>query len=346
MIGVGLLGYGFAGRSFHAPLLRAVEGFRILGIVTRDPGRAEAARRENPGARVVDDAASLLGERSIELVVVVTPNERHVPLGIAALEAGKHVVVDKPIARSAAEATRLADAALRSGRLLSVYQNRRWDGDFLTVRQLVGDGLLGPIDSIESRFGSHLPEIAGWRERPEEAGGPLYDLGSHLVDQAVQLFGPVLRVYAELDERRPGTLVPDSVFLSLTHASGVRSRIWTSFVTAELGPRFLVRGTRGEFQKFGRDVQERQLIAGLGPGDDGWGSESEELWGTLRVAGAVPVERRLPTATGAYQRFYELLRDAIARGGPAPVEPAESIAVLRVLEAALVSARERRAVEP
>lgn len=345
MIGVGLLGYGLAGRSFHAPLIRAVEGLRLQAVVTRDPERAEQARRENPGARIAGDVAAVMGEPSIDLVVVATPNRLHVPQGIAALEAGRHVVVDKPIATGSAEAERLVAAARRTGRLLTVYQNRRWDGDFLTVRRLLDEGTLGRIDSFESRFEGYQPVVGGWRDLPEEAGGPLHDLGAHLVDQAVQLLGPVRAVYAELEMRRPETRVPDSVFLSLTHASGARSRLWSSHVSVELGPRFLVRGLAGEYVKSGRDPQEPQAIDGLGPEDPGWGLEPEERWGTMRLPGATPAERRVPTARGAYQRFYELLRDAIADGGPPPVDPADAIAVLRVLEAAVVSARERRAVD-
>ncbi|HEV8546668.1 MAG TPA: Gfo/Idh/MocA family oxidoreductase, partial [Candidatus Limnocylindrales bacterium] len=318
------------------------DGLRLEMIATRDPKRADRARRENPSARIISDPAAMLREPSIDLIVIATPNQTHVPLGIAALQAGKHAVVDKPIARTVAEAKPLLEAAESSGRILTVYQNRRWDGDFLTVQGVVAGGELGPIDSFESRFEWYQPEIKGWRDDPAESGGPLHDLGAHLIDQAILLFGPVHEVYAELDARRQGTLVPDSAFVSLTHDSGTRTRIWSSLSSVELGPRFLVRGLTGEYVRYGRDVQEEQLLAGLAPGDEGWGLNDQA--GTIRLPGEPRSGRNVPTLPGSYERFYEGLRDAIQAGGPPPVDPLDSVAVLTVIERAMESASGARRI--
>ncbi|HEU4698924.1 MAG TPA: Gfo/Idh/MocA family oxidoreductase [Gemmatimonadales bacterium] len=346
---VGLIGYGLAGRSFHAPLVAATPGLRLAAVVTRDAERRAQAAREHPAAALVGTADALwaLGDR-LDVVVIAAPNRAHVPLATAALEAGLAVVVDKPLAATAADGRRLLEAARRHGRLLTVFQNRRWDGDFLTVRRLVADGALGAVHRFESRFERWRPvPKPGWRERaaPEEAGGVLYDLGSHLVDQALCLFGPVARVYAELDRRRPGAAVEDDAFVALEHASGVRSHLWMSAVAAQPGPRFRVLGSRAAYVKHGLDGQEARLragerppapaAAGAGAPADDWGVEPRERWGTLGAEGAVaPVE----TARGDWRRFYAGLVAALRAGAPPPVDPADAVAGLAVLEAARRSA--------
>jgi predicted dehydrogenase len=212
---VGLIGYGLAGSAFHAPLIAATPGMELAAVVTANPERARQVRERYPGAVVVD-SAERLWERApdLDLTVVATPNRTHVPLAVAALDAGLAVVVDKPLATTAEDGRRLADEARRRGLLLSVFQNRRWDGDFLTLRRLIGEGALGEVHRFESRFERWRPTPkTGWREQgdPAEAGGVLFDLGAHLIDQALVLFGPARRVYAELDRRRPGwTTMPSS----------------------------------------------------------------------------------------------------------------------------------------
>jgi len=267
-----------------------------------------------------------------------------VPLATKALEAGLHVVVDKPLAPSAEEGRRLVEVARRSGRLLTVFQNRRWDGDFLTVRRLLRDGALGEPLRFESRFERWRPTPkGGWRERgvPEEAGGLLYDLGSHLIDQALVLFGPAAAVYAELDRRRPGAEVDDDAFVALTHASGVRSHLHMSAVAAQSAPRMRVLGTRAAYVKWGLDVQEEALRGGARPDRTGWGEELAERWGTL---GAGDDTRPVPTEPGAYQRFYEGVVLALRHGAPPPVDPDDAIAGLEVIEAARASAADGRMV--
>jgi len=337
---VGLLGYGLAGRVFHAPLIAATPGLELAAVVTRDPERRRALQATHPGAAVLDTPDDLWARAgALELVVVATPNRSHVPLAHAALAAGLAVMVDKPFAPTAAEARALA-AEARARRLpLSVFHNRRWDGDFLTVRRLLAEGELGAIRRFESRFERWNPTPRqGWREAgdPAEAGGLLFDLGSHLIDQALQLFGPVRAVYGELDRRRAGVTVDDDAFAALEHTSGVRSHLWMSKVAAQRGPRFRVLGERAAFTKHGLDGQEAALAAGGIPGAPGWGEESVERWGSL---GEDAAARSIRSEPGAYQELYLQMAAAVRGEAPVPVEPDDAIAVLDVIEAARASAR-------
>lgn len=341
-IGVGIVGYGLAGRYFHAPFIAAVDGLRIAAIATSRADRGADARREHPDAVVVDSFESLVGRPDVDVVVVASPNRTHVPFGIRALEAGRHVVVDKPIATDVADAGRLVEAAARSGRVLSIYHNRRFDGDFRTVQALIEAGTLGPIDSLESRFEIGVPLAEAWREDADQAGGPHRDLGAHLIDQALLLFGDPVRVFAQLDRRRPGTQVDDSTFVTLEHAGGERSRIWTSLISPWGRPRFRARGLLGEYVKDERDPQEARALAGGRPSDPGFGDDAPEDWGRLYLLGHEP--RAVPTEPGDYRRYYELFRDAVRSGSPPPVDALDAVRGLRVLEAAEVSARSRSVV--
>jgi predicted dehydrogenase len=330
---VGLLGYGLAGATFHAPLIVATPGLRLAFVVTGNPERQERARKDHPGVSVLEDADALWGHvGELDLVVVATPNRSHVPLARAALEAGLAVVVDKPLAPTASEARGLVEEARRRGLLLTTFQNRRWDGDFLTLERLLGSGALGRVLRFESRYERWRPALRGvWRESgaPEEAGGLLFDLGSHLIDQALLLFGPVTSVYAELDRRRQGSEIDDDSFVALTHASGTRSHLWMSVLAAQPGPRLRVLGERAAFTKHGLDVQEEALRAGRRPDTPGWGEEPPERWGQLGVDGAL---KPVPTEPGAYPRFYAGVLAALRDGAPPPVDPMGSVAVLEVIE--------------
>jgi predicted dehydrogenase len=343
VIGVGIVGYGLAGRSFHAPFVEAVAGLRLAAVATSDPARRQRVRDEHPDAAIVAGVDELLARSDVELVVVASPNRSHVPVGTRALASGRHVIVDKPMAMDLPEAESLIEAAERAGRLLTVFQNRRWDGDFLTVRELIERGDLGAVDSIETRFERWATVGDEWRETAEEAGGPHRDLGAHLVDQCLQLFGPVDRVFAQIDRRRPGTRVEDSVFLAMEHANGVHARVWTSLIAGHLGPRFRIRGLAGEYVKHGLDAQEAHLVGGMKPDDPDFGIEPVDRWGTLSTGDGAT--RTVPTLRGAYIRFYEMVRDAVRGDGPLPVDPADSARGLRILEAAERSARSG-AVEP
>ncbi|OII67959.1 Gfo/Idh/MocA family oxidoreductase, partial [Streptomyces sp. CC77] len=350
---VGLVGYGLAGSVFHAPLIAATGGMVLDTVVTSDEGRRAQARAAYPGVRLAAAPGELWARADeLDLVVVASPNKTHVPLASAALEAGLPVVVDKPVAGTAAEARALAALAQERGLLLSVFQNRRWDGDFLTLRSLLKRGELGEVQRFESRFERWRPQLkGGWRESgaPEEIGGLLYDLGSHLVDQALVLFGPAVRVYAEVDTRRPGARTDDDTFLALTHAGGVRSHLYVSATAAQLGPRFRVLGSRAGYVKYGLDPQEAELRAGARPAaGEPWGVEPQELWGRLG-AGVSPASgdggRPVPTLPGAYPAYYAAVAAALRDGTAPPVTAAEAADALDVLEAARRSAREGVAVD-
>lgn len=342
---VGIIGYGLAGTVFHAPLVASTPGMAVAAIVTGDPARQARARRDYPAATIYSTADALLAHPSqLDLVVVAAPNRAHVPLGIAALEAGLPVVIDKPIAPSVAEAERLLAAAQRTGKLLTVFQNRRWDNDFLTVRRLIASDSLGPVVRVESRFERFRPALQAdaWRESadPEDAGGLLFDLGAHLIDQARVLFGHPVSVYAESDVRRSGAAVDDDTFVALRFAGGQVAHLWASVIPRHPGPRLRVIGMRGVYEKDDLDPQEDALSSGARPGDPGWGQEPRARWGRLFAeVGGLPFEGLVETVPGSYETFYALLRDALLSGGPPPVDPADSVAVLTVIEAARESAR-------
>ncbi|MEO7966843.1 MAG: Gfo/Idh/MocA family oxidoreductase [Gemmatimonadaceae bacterium] len=334
-VGVALLGYGLGGAVFHGPLIASIAGLTLDTIVTRDPARQAQARRDHPNARIVATTEEVWeGGRPPALVAISTPNRTHVPLALQAIAHGAHVVVDKPMALTATEGRLLALAATRAQRLVIPFQNRRWDGDFQTVRALLANDSLGAVHRFESRFERWRAEPkGGWREvgGKEEGGGLLYDIGSHLIDQALVLFGPAKHVYAELDQRRAGVNADDDAFVALTHTSGVRSHLWATVVAAQGLPRFRVLGARSAYTKWGLDVQEGALRTGLRPGNDTWGVEERDHWGSLGTDGAVePVE----TARGNYLAFYEGVLTAMRGDSAPPVLIEEAIATLTIIECA------------
>ncbi|WP_345023731.1 Gfo/Idh/MocA family oxidoreductase [Actinomadura keratinilytica] len=342
---VALVGYGTGGAVFHAPLISSVPGLRLAAVVTRDPGRQQAVRSRYPDTRVLDSTDRLWESTgTYDLVVIATPNRQHVPLARAALTSGIPVVVDKPAATSAAEARSLAALSAVRGLPVIPFHNRRWDGDFRTVRRLVGSGALGRVLRFESRFERWRPRPKpGWKESPDprDAGGILYDLGSHLIDQAVHLFGRPREVYAEIDVRRRDASTPDDVFLALTHDDGVRSHLWMSATAAQLGPRFRVLGHRAAYTVSGMDVQEEALRRGLTPLDPDWGMAPPRAYGRLGTPGA---DRAEPTDPGAYQDFYADVVRTLRGEAPPPVTLTDAITGLEIIEAAVTAARESRVV--
>jgi predicted dehydrogenase len=335
---VGLIGFGLAGRVFHGPLLASDPGFEVAVIVTGDAQRQADAHSRHPGAEVVSSADELFARAgTLDLAVIASPPTTHVPLATSALDAGLAVVVDKPLCAAAAEAQALVAHARAVGRPLTVFQNRRWDSDFLTLRRVIASGSLGEVRHMESRFERWKPSpdpAKPWRSaNAAAAGGVVYDLGSHLIDQAIQLLGPVTDVHAEL-RSHAGQDAPDDGFLSLQHAGGAVSRLFMSSVVAQPGPRFRVLGSKGAFVSSALDPQEAQLAAGLEPSDPSYGVPAEDAWPVVGVTGqtaAVPPER------GDYPAFYRGVAASLRDGVPLPVDPEDAIDVVRILEAAHTS---------
>ncbi|MFK3982807.1 Gfo/Idh/MocA family oxidoreductase [Micromonospora sp. NPDC050397] len=334
----GLVGYGFGGRYFHAPLIASAPGVELVGVVTTSESRRDELAREWPGTATYDSLAALAAA-GVDAVAISTPAATHADLAREAIRLGLAVVVDKPFTLDSATAREIVELAERSGVPLSVYQNRRWDSDLLTVRRLVEEGALGPVTRFESRFERFAP-VPG---PPAGGGGTLLDFGSHLVDQAMTLFGPVARVYAEMRVRDDLDGRDDDFLVALQHVGGVRSQLWGSWVQGAPGPRFRVTGTTGSYLVDGVDGQEDALIAGRTPAGEGerWGVEREERWGRVQ-RGATSTT--VATERGRWDTFYPAFAAAVRGDGPVPVDPWDAVASLRVLDAARISATEGRVV--
>lgn len=337
-----LLGYGLAGRTFHAPLISAEPGLDVAAVVTSDPTRQQQVRADLPGVTVLDHADDAWAG-DFDLAVIATANSAHVPQATAALEAGFHVVVDKPLAGSAAQAQALIDLAAARGRQLHVFQNRRWDSEILTARRVIDDGLIGTPHRLESRFERWRPQPkGGWREDgpAEDLPGLLYDLGAHLVDQALHLLGPVHRVYASVRRVRPGVTADDDTQVMLDHVSGAVSLLSVSAASAFTGPRLRLLGTGGGVWIDSLDTQEDALRAGRVPGSDNWGVEADDA---LLVTGGNP-PASLARARGDWPAYYRAVARSLTGEGPPPVDPRDVVEDLRVIEAARESAATGSAV--
>jgi predicted dehydrogenase len=332
----GLLGYGFGGRWFHAPLLAAAPECEFLGVVTSAPERRALVAADHPGLATFGSLEELKAAGA-EAVAISTPANTHSALTDQALQLGLAVVCDKPFALDAGAAERSVALAERLGLHLSPYQNRRWDSDFLTVLRLVEDGALGELTRFESRFERFAPEPGP----PAAGGGTLRDFGSHLVDQALVLLGPVASVHAEWRLRDSG--LDDDVFVALQHENGARSHLWGNWSQGAPGPRFRVTGTAGTYVVGGVDGQEDALLAGHTPATlgTGWGAEPAEAWGRIHRGDAGEV---VPTVPGAWSTFYPAFARAVRGKGAVPVDPRDAVATATVLDAARRSATEGRTV--
>ena len=342
-IGVGLIGYGMASRVFHAPIIEAVPRLRLKKIVER---RGEESRGRHAGAETVRDVDEVFADEGIELVVVATPNESHFDLACRALLAGKHVVVEKPFTNTSTEARELIELARAQGRLASAHQNRRWDGDFQTVRKIVEGGLLGRLVEYESHFDRYRNEArpGAWREGAGPGSGILYDLGSHLIDQAQVLFGPPLEVAADVRTQRKFAKADDNFELSLRY-DALKVTLKASMLAREPGPRFVLHGTEGSFVKHGLDPQEDALKLGLKPASEGWGEEPEERWGIINTeVGGLHVRGRVETFAGDYAAYYRNVADAIRGRAELNVKPEEAANTIRIIELALESSARKCAL--
>ncbi|RQH06079.1 oxidoreductase [Paraburkholderia dinghuensis] len=340
---IGLMGYGFAGQTFHAPVIAHCPGATLAAIAT---GQPERARADFPDAAIVPDLDALLALDDIECVVIATPNDTHFDLARRVLARGKHVLVDKPVTLSAAQARELAALAADRGLVFAPFHNRRWDGDFLTVRALLASGELGRVTHFESHFDRFRPLVRQrWREDAARGGGLLYDLGPHLIDQTLALFGAPETVTAFVRTSRDNATAPDYVHLVLGYAN--HDAVLHASALAAFSPRFVINGTRGSYLKNGLDTQEDQLRAGLRPGQPGFGAGNEA--GRLHALNDASsgsdggeTERTLPTAAGDYADLYRALAASIREGTPFPVSPQDAIDVMTVIELAMQSADEGR----
>ena len=338
-IRVALIGFGYAGRVFHAPLITTTPGL-ALGVIGT---RRSAAETGHPEASAVADPLAAARHPGADLVVIATPNESHAPLAEAALRAGKHVVVDKPFTVTLADARELTALASASGLVLSVFQNRRWDSDFLGLRAALAEGALGEVVEVRSEMSRYRPAVRDrWREQPGPGAGVWYDLGPHLVDQALLLFGPPSTVSADLRIQRRGGAAVDWFHVVLGYAR-LRVVLSSSMLAAAPAPRFVVRGTGGTLTRMGWDAQEEQLVRGSLPGTPEWGRDPAPL--TIH-RGEPPGSREVPAPAGDYPSYYAGIRDAILGGLEPPVTAVQGCAVMAILEAGERSAAEARVVTP
>jgi len=349
MVRVGLIGFGLAGQAFHAPVIRGVPEMELACIVER---RSSRAREKYPDVVVARTVEELLADKEIQLCVIATPNDSHFELARTCLLAGRDVVVDKPFAPTLRESEELVRLAAECGRLITVYQERRWDGDFETVKKIVQSGRLGTIVEYECRFDRFRPEpkANAWRERADQPGaGILFDLGPHVIDQALVLFGEPRSITASAFCERETSRVDDSFDVCLEYSNsgaGLRAMARARIIAFAPGPHFLIHGTKGSFLKYGTDPQEARLRGedlprGTDWGAD-WGEEAESFWGTLSLVGEPSV--KVKTERGDYRGFYANVRDAIEKKAPLEVTPQQALRTMRAVMLGHKSSRERRTV--
>lgn len=337
-VATALVGFGYAGRTFHAPLVTATPDLSLTTIVSR---QADDARAAYPGARVVADLDAALADPAIELIVIATPNALHAPMATRALEAGKAVVIDKPFTVTLDEAEALVALSERTGTFLSVFHNRRWDGDFLAVSALIAKGRLGRVTRFESHFDRFRPERRDrWRERDAPGGGIWHDLGPHLIDQALTLFGMAEAIQADIGVMREGDGAPDTAHAVLVY-DRLRVVIHADMLSAAQPFRFAVHGEQGSVLTRGLDLQEDALKAGSRPGDADWPAQGPPLEITEGATGSVETDVAPP---GDHARYYAEVASAIRGAGPNPVLAREALAVMRVLEAGQRSSAEGRRI--
>jgi scyllo-inositol 2-dehydrogenase (NADP+) len=342
-IRVGLIGFGLSGQTFHAPMIVAVPGLEFACVVERS---GDLARQKYPQTRIARSVDELLADDRIQLCVIATPNEWHFELARKCLSAGRAVLIDKPFTVTSEEALLLMRLAEKRGLLLTVYQSRRLDGDFKTVRKILAAGTLGRIVMFESHFDRFRPTLKNaWRERPGPGAGMLYDLGPHLIDQAMQLFGKPDSITADICCERDGGLVDDAFDLRLDYP-GMRALLRSTMIACAHATRFVVNGTAGSFLKTALDPQEEPLRRGIAPGGPGWGEDPEAHWGTLYLAtDTAPGGRKIRTEPGDYREFYANIRDAMLGKAELAVKPQQALDVVRAIELAFESSRERRTVD-
>jgi len=337
-----LVGFGYAGQTFHAPLIMATPGLELAAIVSGNPEKVAAVL---PSVQV-RDLDTVLSDPSIDLIVIATPNDTHAPLAARSLAVGKHVVVDKPFTVNLSDARTLAEQARISRQVLSIFHNRRWDADYLTLSSLIRQGALGRITQFESHFDRFRPVPRDrWRERAGVPGAGLwFDLGPHLIDQALCLFGRPQSIQADIDTQRAGKGAPDYFHAILRYRDGLRVILHGSMLTVDAGLRFAVHGDAGSYIKHGLDVQEDQMKAGRRPGDGDWGVDPSPAQ-VMRMVDGAAVANSCAGQPGDYRRYYAAVRDAIADSGRNPVTADEAVSVIELIDLGARSATEQRVLD-
>lgn len=340
---VGLAGFGPGGQVYNAPIFTSLKGYALSKIMTSNPANIAVAHNQYPQAHVVQNFEDLIGDKQIDLIVITTPNHLHYPLAKKALEAGKHVVVEKPFTTNSEEASELIALSQQKNCVVSVNHNRRWDSDIQTVKKVIESGRLGDVVEFKAHFDRFRNYIKpGWKEEKKiPASGILYDLGSHLIDQALLLFGKPSEVFCNMQTQRADTQVPDQFDLLILYPD-LKVSLTAGMLVKKPGPRYTVLGRQGSFLKYGMDTQEAQLKLGKTPLDTtDWGVEPKEQWGELHLENKVELVESEP---GDYRVFYENVHSAIVKGTPLIVTPIQAKTVIEVIEAAEKSHREKRIV--
>lgn len=341
-IKVGLVGYGLSGATFHAPLLSVLGQFQIVKVVS---SQKEKVLKDLKDVEVVGSLEEILEDSSIDLAVITTPSGLHYEMAKQSLLAGKHVILEKPMVVEAWEAEELIKIAEEKNLLLSVYHNRRWDNDFLTVKKLMDDGVLGEINTYQVHYDRFRPMVRDrWREKPGPGSGILFDLGSHLIDQALHLFGVPQFVWADVFSQKENAETDDYFHVILGYEK-LRVILHSGSIVPSNGPRFQVHGSKGSFIKSGNDCQEADLSDGKKPIDDSWGADAPEFYGKLvTVEGENETHETIETLHGSYLTYYQAVADSILSGKKAPVTAQEGLSVIKIIDAAFESSKLKKAV--
>ena len=339
-----LLSYGMSGEIFHAPLLAVNPDFELTMVMQRN---SDKAKQRYPHTKIARSVNEVINDNDIELVVINTPNDSHYQFGMQALEAGKHIIVEKPFTVTTQEADDLIALARKKKRHLTVFQNRRWDGDFMTVKKVLQNQWVGKIAEFELHYDRYRNYIEAntWKEEQGPGSGILYNLGSHMLDQVLVLFGVPLEVDARVGVQRPGGKVEDFYDIRMLYKD-FHAIVKSSYLVREATPRYILHGTEGSFIKYGIDPQEQALKDGKIPGSPGWGAEGKDLWGKLNTTvGGLHVEGQIETTPGDYTQFYKNVHDSIRNEKPLAVKPEESRDVIKLIETCYESSRLRKAIK-
>lgn len=336
-IKTGIVSFGISSKTFHAPFLSTVPGYTFSAVVERTTNEAE---KIYPAVKTYRSIEELLKDDELELIIITSPNETHFPFAEMALRAGKHVVVEKPFTNTSEEAMELVDLAKKTGKICSVYQNRRYVADFLTMKQIYQQGLLGELHEFEAHYDRYRPDprtYGLWREKPLPGSGVFYDLGPHLVDQALQLFGHPKYIIADIRKQKPYSVVDDYFDIRLDYGF-LKVLLKSGMLVREMGPRYMMHGTKGSFIKYGEDTQEERLKAGEIPNSSDWGKEPEEQFGLIHteIDGKI-IRETYPSLQGGFNKYYENLYKTIREGQPLTEKPEHGYNVIRIIELAFES---------